>query len=307
MKDRQGPTIVIAGGTGRLGRILVERFVARGEMVRVLSRAPGRPGTPASSRAVQIVASDVRDRDAVDRSLSGARIVVSAMSAFGLKGVTPRQVDLEGNANLIAACERHGVDHFILVSVRGAAPHHPMELHRMKYLAEQELTRSRLSWTILRPSSFTETFQQVLCAPLLETGKTIVFGRARNPINFVSVHNVAQFIERASADAALRGTIIDVGGPENLSLEQFVEAFAIATGARGPVKKIPLPMMRLMSVVLRPFNPTFARMVRAGVVMDTTDMSFDAADLQRRFPEISLTTAAEVARRDYATVRPREH
>lgn len=42
-------------------------------------------------------------------------------------------------------------------------------------------------------------------------------------------------------------------------------------------------------------------------LQDPTDMSFDAADLQRRFPEMSLTTAAEVARRDYATVRPGEH
>ena len=287
--------ILIAGGTGRLGRILAARFAGGGESVRILSRSPA----ARAQRHAQFVAGDVRDLDAVDRAVTGARLVISAMSAFGMRGVSPRQVDLEGNANLVAAAERHGVGHFVLVSMRGASPQHPMELARLKYQAEEELKRSRLSWTILRPSSFTETFQQVLCVPLVAHGKTVVFGQARNPVNFVSVHDVATFVERACADPALRGETLDIGGPENLSLVQFVAAFASATGAAGPVNHIPRPLMRLLSVVVRPFNPTFARMVHAGVVMDTTDMRFDASELRRRFPDIPLTTVAEVTQRDF--------
>ncbi len=294
--------IMIAGGSGRLGTLLVDRLAIRGENVRILSRAP--LPRRALLPAVEIVAGDARRPADADRAVAGARMVISAMSAFGMKGVTPRQVDLEGNANLIAACERQGVEHFILVSVRGASPGHPTELHRMKYEAEQTLVRSALSWTIIRPSPFVETFQQVLCAPLLETGKTVVFGRANNPINFVSAHDVAWCVERASTDAALRGSAIDIGGPENLSLVQFVEAFSVVTGVHGPVKHIPLPMMKVMSVVARPFNPTFARLVQASVVMDTTDMTFDPSGLRRQFPDLTLTSAADVARRDYAGRRP---
>jgi uncharacterized protein YbjT (DUF2867 family) len=286
-------TIVIAGGTGRLGSLLVERFRARGEEVRVLSRAPEHAG-------------DVRDPAALDRALAGARLVISAFSAFGMKGVSPRLVDGEGNVNLIAAAEKHGVGRFVLVSALRASADHPMELARMKHLAEQRLVASKLSWTILRPSTFTETFQMVLCAPLLEKGKTVVFGRAENPINFVSVHDVARFVELASAEPSLVGEAIDIGGPENLSLVQFVETFRSAVGATGSVKHIPRFMMRFLSHAARPFQPTFARMVQAGVVMDTTDMSFDAGDLRRRFPAVSLTTVAEVARRDYGPSRTAE-
>jgi len=42
------------------------------------------------------------------------------------------------------------------------------------------------------------------------------------------------------------------------------------------------------------------------VLMDTTDMSFDAGDLRRRFPAFSLTSVAEVARRDYGRSRAAE-
>ena len=292
--------ITIAGGSGRLGTVLVDRMAAQGRQVRILSRSPA----PALSPYVEVVAGDARRPADADRAVTGARIVVSAMSAFGMKGVTPRQVDRDGNANLIAACERQGVEHFILLSVRGASPTHPSELHRMKYAAEQALVYSTLSWTIFRPSPFMETFQQVLCDPLLESGKTLVFGRATNPINFVSAHDVAWCIERASTDPDLRGATIDVGGPENLSLLQFVAAFVAETGAPGAVKHIPLPVMKLLSVVARPFNPTFARLVQASVLMDTTDMTFDPCGLRRQFPHLVLTSVAAVTRRDHVQRRP---
>jgi NADH dehydrogenase len=296
--------IALAGGTGRLGRILVERLGAGAEPVRILSRAPARARAHEATAKVEVVAADVRDRDAVDRALAGARIVISAMSAFGMKGVSPREVDFEGNVNLIAAAEKHGVERFVFVSALGASADSPMELARMKHLAEQRLVESKLAWTILRPSPFIETFQEVLCAPLLARGKTVVFGRAENPINFVSAHDVARFVELAMTEPALRGAIVEVGGVENLSLVQFVETFSAAIGVTGPVKHVPRLAMRLLSQLARPFDPTFARMARAGVLMDTTDMSFDATALTQRYPQIPLTTVAEAARRDYASRAP---
>ena len=106
---------------------------------------------------------DIRDRQAVARAVAGARVVISAVSAFGMKGVTPRQVDLQGNLNLIAAAESTaGVERFVLVSVLGASAGHPMELARneVRRRAETEAEQARL--VDLRPSTFTETFQQIL-------------------------------------------------------------------------------------------------------------------------------------------------
>ncbi|HXU64287.1 MAG TPA: SDR family oxidoreductase [Polyangia bacterium] len=293
--------ILVAGGTGRLGRIVVQRLLTAGEQVRVLSRRPGGAGNPLSP---ETVVGDVRDPAAVARAVAGARVVISAVSAFGMKGVTPRQVDLDGNVNLIAAAEGAGVERFVLVSVRGAAARHPMELARMKYVAEQRLTRSRLAWAILRPSTFTETFQQILCAPLLSNGKTVVFGRASNPVNFVSADDVARFVELAVLTDQLQGAITDLGGPQNLSLVQFVETFAAALGVVSSIRHIPRAMLWLLSWLARPFNRTFARMARAGVLMDTTDMAFDPVALAQRYPQIRLTPASEVAVRDYARLVP---
>ena len=215
----------------------------------------------------------------------------------------PQTVDRQGNSNLIKAARAAGAEHFILVSIQGAASNHPMELFRMKYAAEQELRTSGLTRTIIRATAYMETWGSLIGEPLLKRGKTRIFGRGSNPINFVSAHDVARFVECAVVDPAMRGIEVDVGGPENLSMRQFAQTFETVTGKTGAVSAVPLPMMRLMSVLMRPVNPTLARQIQAGVVMDTHDMSFDPSEINRRYPSISLTSLAEVVRRDYTRGR----
>lgn len=65
--------------------------------------------------------------------------------------------------------------------MHGAAPDHPMELYRAKYLAERELEASGLSWTIVRPTAYMETLAPVIGEPLLKKGRTRIFGKGENP------------------------------------------------------------------------------------------------------------------------------
>jgi uncharacterized protein YbjT (DUF2867 family) len=290
--------ILIAGGTGNLGTQVVRRLGQRGLPLRVLTRHPAR-AEHLRAAGVDVVAGDVGLREDVERAVAGTRTVVSAIHGFTAPGAGPYQVDWLGNRQLIQAAQSAGVEHFILVSVEGAAPDHPMDLFRMKYRAEQELRASQLAWTIIRPTAFMELWGGLIGAPLIATGRTRIFGRGDNPINFVSVHDVARFVELAVVDPAMRGVQVDVGGPQNLSLKQVAQIFETATGTLGKQSHVPLGMMRLLALALRPLNPALARQIQAGVVMDTRPMAFDAVDLQRRYPAISLTSLAEVVQRDY--------
>jgi len=277
----------------------VPLLTARGLAVRILTRDPARARHLQGDR-VEIVAGDVRDRTAVDRAMAGVRTVISAIQGFsGTGGASPRTVDGQGNSILIQAAQAAGVDHFILVSVQGAVPDHPMDLFRMKHRAEQELRASGLTWTIIRPTAFMEVWARLIGEPLVTTGRTRIFGRGDNPINFVSAHDVARFIDLAVVDPALRGGVVEVGGPENLSLRQVAATVETVTGKMGAKSHVPLPMMRLMAVLMRPVNPALARQIQAGVVMDTRDMSFEPTDTSRRYPSIPLTSIADVVRRDY--------
>ena len=178
--------ILIAGGTGTLGLRVIGCLRARGLRVRVLTRHPGR-ARHLEGEHVELIAGDLSDPVAVGRAVAGTTTIISAaQGGFGATdGATPRSVDGEGNSNLIAAAREHGAGQFILLSIIDAAPGHPLELWRMKYQAEQELMASGLDWTIIAPGAFMEWGLAQYGDPLINTGRTRVFGRGQMPINFV--------------------------------------------------------------------------------------------------------------------------
>ena len=156
--------ILVAGGTGRLGTRVVTLLRQRGQNVRVLTRDRSRAAHLAGTH-IEIVEGDVRDLAALRHAVAGARTVISAIQGFAAtKDGSPATIDRDGNRNLILAAREAGVEHFVLVSVKDASPDHPAELMRMKHAAEQELKASRLTWTIIRPTAYMETWCEVLAA-----------------------------------------------------------------------------------------------------------------------------------------------
>jgi len=298
--------ILVAGGTGTLGRALLPLLASHGEPIRVLTR--GGRAEPLDLPGVETVIGDVRDPETLRRAMVGVRTVVSAINGFGGDGALGvRAIDRDGNLNLVETAEAAGVEHFVLLSIQQAAVDHPIELFRMKAAAEARLKASTLTWTIVRPTAYQETWLEIVGRPLVTTGSTRVFGRGRNPINFVSADDVARIVELAVVEPTLRAATLDVSGPENLTFDGFVEVVREATGVTGTVNHVPLPMLRLMSIALRPFKPVIAGQIAAAVVMDTRDMTADTAERARSFPGIASTPLADVApRRLRSAIEPSE-
>ena len=285
--------ILVAGGTGLLGRRVVQRLVDRGEQVRVvtrdLQRANSLPG------GVQTVVVDVR-RGPLVQIVDGCSAVISAVHGFtGPTRTSPEAVDRTGNANLMAAAKQVGVSRFVLVSAVGAAPDHPMSLHRMKYAAEQELHISGLSGTAVRSTPFLETWLGIIGAKLANGGPALVLGPGQNPINFVSADDVAAFVCLAVAGDERIGEEVSIGGPQNLTFTEIAEELLARTSHGEGTKHVPLAALRAMSLLARPIKPSLARQARAAVVMNTTDMTFDATSVRDRFPDIPTTTMARLA------------
>jgi NADH dehydrogenase len=275
--------ILVAGGTGRLGTLVVTRLAARNLPVRVLTRDRER-AHHLGDAATEIVDGDVRDRSSVERALLGVTTVVSAIQGFAGPGrVTPESVDRDGNANLVDAAAAVGAD-VILMSVVGAASDSPMELFRAKAAAEQHLRAAGNRGTIVRATAFAELWADIMKKP-------IVFGRGENPINFVSVRDVAAVVERAVVNTELRGATFEVGGPENLTFNELAALLLTIRGGSAKTRHVPRPLLRAMATV--------NRQARAAVAMDTLDMTFDARAAHRAFPDLPMTDV-RVALKEYA-------
>jgi NADH dehydrogenase len=285
--------ILIAGGTGRLGTLVVDRLVNRGLLVRVLTRDPARAAHLAGDR-VEVVTGDVRDRASLGPATAGADVVVSAVHGFtGPRGNSPATVDRDGNANLIDATKAAGAD-FVLLSTVGAAADSPMELFRMKRAAEEHASATGIPTTTIRATAFLELWIELMQQTAARSGRPLVFGRGGNPINFVSVADVAALVELAVTDPTSRGKTLEIGGPDNITFNELAQAVQTAGGRTGAPRHVPRAMLRLMGNSIGRVKPQLGRQARAALAMDRSDLTFDAAPLRRHYPDLPRTALSDV-------------
>jgi uncharacterized protein YbjT (DUF2867 family) len=287
--------ILIVGASGRLGSAVAQHLLAQGKSVRVMTRNP-LGLAHLKQQGAEVMSGDLRNPASLSSACQGVEQVLATAHALVGKGDNnPSTVDGVGNRQLIDAARAAGVKHFIFVSVQGAGPDSPLEFFRIKYRTEEYLRASGLNFTILRPCAFMELWAQLVGQPILKQGKTTIFGRGNNPINFVAVEDVARFACIALDDPRANNQVLEIGGPENLTMNQVAEIFERASGQQAKKRHIPLPMMRVMSILMQPINPALSRLMRNSIYMDTANLRYDMTETARAF-EVELTPFEVVAR-----------
>lgn len=259
--------ILVVGGTGRLGSLVANRLAAQGRHVRVLSRGLVPPVVPLHEQ-VERVLGDVRDPTRMQDAVAGAEVVVLAMHGFaGRGGVSPGTVDQQGSRNVIAAAEQADAD-VVMLSIAGASATSPLELARVKYGVEEHLRTSRCRWTVVRSDAFAQTWFGVLEQTAATSHRPMVFGGGKNPIGWVDVDEVAALVEHAVLEPSRRGRILEISGPERLTLEQLATLVMEQHGWPGKPRRLPRLALRAMAIVAAPVRPDLARRARASLAMD---------------------------------------
>jgi uncharacterized protein YbjT (DUF2867 family) len=280
--------IAVVGGSGRLGRLVVQQLRSEGEEVLVVGRTPPAPAgwtVDSSEHRVRHARADVRDVASLHAAMDGVSVCVSAVHGMAPSGDgSPTSVDWLGNRNIVDAAAVAGAA-VVMLSVVGAGPDSPMQLFRMKWRAEEYLRASGVPWTVVRATAFAELWADILRSTTSRSGRVQVFGRGENPINFVSVADVAEGVVHAVTHPGLRGQVLTIAGPENLTFNEFAARIG---GPRRP-RHVPRAGLRAMAVVARPVRPGLARSARTALVMDTTDMAVDTAPGRASYPWLPFT------------------
>jgi uncharacterized protein YbjT (DUF2867 family) len=285
--------ILVAGGTGRLGSLVVRRLSEAGSPVRLMARGTSAPFPANQHDGVERVRGDLASAADCDVAVAGCSSVVFAASGFGLaRGGSPRTVDRDGAVRLLQAATRAGVGHCVMLSMHGAADGAPLEFLRMKHAAEVALMSSGLDWTVVRIGPILEQFVEVVGAPLAARGKALVFGSGRAPITFTASADAAGLVLEALANPGLRGRTVDWGSA-TMTLGDLAEALIVRAGG-GSVQRIPTAALRVMSVAARPFSPFMARMAQAGLWMETGAARFQFSPARAEFPDVPVTGLGEV-------------
>jgi nucleoside-diphosphate-sugar epimerase len=234
--------ILLTGGTGFVGRHLVQQLLLGFRPVRILSRTPGRVTLP---DGVMWAAGDLADTESLHAALRGIDTVIHAAAVVPGGTVTERDLDfvnVNGTDAITRAARTAGVRRFIHVSSGGVygdgftpEPHRESDppapgnaYERSKLAAERALLAvldgSNVAWTILRPQGLYAADRPATARQFREiaTRRVWIHGAARVVVHPTHVTDLATVVGLVLERPDLRGEVINIGGSRALELRELI-------------------------------------------------------------------------------------
>ena len=263
--------ILLVGGTGNLGGRIARHLAAHGQAFRALVR-PGTDPGELRSLAAEIVRGDLRDETSLRPAVEGIETVISSAHSLdrimaGRRDVTIRDVDRDGYRTLVSTADDAGVQRFVFISFPGAilASHTPFA--DAKLATEKRLRDSRMREVIVRPDAYQEQWLAPERRFDWRGGTVSIFGTGEGRAAFVAMDDVAEAVVRLATHPD-PPWLVELGGPETMSRNELVAAFEQRLGRPIRRQRLPRPVMRALSVVLRPIRPGLASVMGMSVLSD---------------------------------------
>jgi uncharacterized protein YbjT (DUF2867 family) len=302
-------TVSVFGGTGFLGRRLVQRLVAEGATVRIAvrhsERARGILDAVDLSR-VTVLRADVRDQASVAAAVAGADAAVNAVSAYVEKGgVTFAAIHEKGAETVAREAEAAGVDRLVLISGIGADPESRSPYIRARGRGERIVQKAFAGATIVRPGAMFgpgDALFGTLAAlvPLLPVLPLIGSGRSR--LQPVYVDDVADAVTRVLADSDTAGRTYELAGPKIYTLREFIRLALHLMGRRRPLLPIPFAVAEIQARLFEflpspPLTTSQVDLLKADNVASGTLPGFRDLNIQPKTVEEVVPTYIGVARK----------
>ena len=165
-----------------------------------------------------------------------------------------------------------------------------------KRAVEQHLKQSALAYTIVRPSFQMEVWLSPIGGFDFANAKATIYGEGRNPISWISFHDVARFVVLSLEHPAAQNGTFELGGPEALSPLEAVHVFEEVGGRRFEVEYLSEENLAVRQAdATDSVQQSIAGLQRCYAAGDIVDMRATLA----MFP-MRLTSVSEYARRAFA-------
>ncbi|MFF8313321.1 SDR family oxidoreductase [Streptomyces lydicus] len=190
----------VIGGTGLIGSQVVKDLNAAGHEAVPHSKSTG---------------IDVLSGEGLDEAVAGADVLVNLTNSPTFDEASPAffQASMD---NLLAASQKSGIRHFVILSIVGVDQVPELDYYRAKALQENILAAGPIPYSIVRATQFMEFMDAVLSW----TADSETVRLPATPIQPIASKDVAAAVAEVAMGAPLGG-IRNIAGPEIFSLDEL--------------------------------------------------------------------------------------
>ena len=221
-----GYMYVVAGVTGKTGKVVAETLLAQKQPVRALVRDEAK-GAAWKKRGAEVVVAELDDAAALGRALAGATGAYLLLPAQ-YESADARADGAKRTRAIVRAIESSGVAHVVLLSAVGAqhasgtGPVGPL------HDAEVALSHVKAAVTSIRAAAFMENLGGSLYA--LDKGVLPTFLAAGHAIAMVATADVGTISAKALLEGGKGYSVIELAGPRDYAPEDVAAALSRITG-----------------------------------------------------------------------------
>lgn len=253
-----GKLVTVFGGSGFVGRHVVQALAKRGYRIRAAVRRPDlaehlQPlGVPGQIMPIQ---ANLRYRWSVDRAVEGADAVVNAVGILAPSGKqTFDAIQHFGPRAIAEAAHAAGLSRITHISAIGADANSASAYARSKAAGEASVLETLPDSTILRPSIvfgpeddfFNKFANMARFSPVLP-----LIGGGETKFQPVYVCDVAEAVAKAVDGDLMPGATYELGGPEVKSFRECLEDILDITRKHRLLLPIPFEVASAMGKVLQ--------------------------------------------------------
>ncbi|WP_375788524.1 complex I NDUFA9 subunit family protein [Bradyrhizobium sp. Pha-3] len=246
-------TVTVFGGTGFLGRRIVQHLRDHEFPVRIASRHPdrGRSQFGPHDSQLMFVQADIQDERSVANALAGAYAAVNTVSLYVEHGrETFHSVHVESAQRVAAQAHRAGVKRLVHLSGIGADAASQSRYIRARGEGELVVRATFAGAHIIRPAVMfgpDDAFLTTILNLLRRLPIYPMFGRGLMSLQPAYVEDVAEATVRIIQRAETRPTIFECGGPRVYSYEELVGIVARQAGLAPILVPIPLAVWHALA------------------------------------------------------------
>ncbi len=255
--------VLVIGGSGFVGRHIVNLLVGRGCRVLVPARRRDQAKHLIMLPTCDVVDADVHDDATLQRLIDGQDAVVNLAGILHGTQADFTRVHAELPRRIVQTCEQKQVRRYLHMSALGADPQGPSMYQRSKGEGERHVRGSALDWTIFQPSVIFGAEDRFLnmFARLARLAPVLPIAGADVKFQPVWVEDVAQAFANSLDHPATYRKVYELAGPKVYTLRELVQFAARACGHPRPVIPLPQALARIQAraLELAPGEPLMSR------------------------------------------------